>query len=82
MEYEKPLRLSRGGEPSHRPFSLSRRFVLDFGSVIRIDLIDVLDSRHHGPMSRIIAFEFIRNQPVWFNASLCVNLTPYTRCLG
>jgi hypothetical protein len=51
MECEKPLRLSRGGEPSHRPFSLARRFVRDFGAVIRIDVVDVMHHRHHGPMS-------------------------------
>ena len=62
MECEKPLRLSRGGEPSHRPFSLARRFVRDFGSVVRIDMVDVIHRGHDRPMSRIITSEFIGDQ--------------------
>ena len=36
----------------------------DFRSVIRIDVVDVMHRRHHGPMSRIIASQFIGDQPV------------------
>ena len=35
--------------------TLSRRLMRDFRSVIRIDVVDVMHRRHHGPMSRIIA---------------------------
>jgi hypothetical protein len=38
----------------------------DFGPVIRIDLIEVLDSRHHRPMSGIIALQFVGHEPSWF----------------
>ena len=68
MECEKPLRLSRGGEPSHRPFSLARRFVRDFGAVIRIDVVDVIDRGHDRTMRRIITSEFIGDQPSRFTS--------------
>jgi hypothetical protein len=67
MECEKPLRLSRGVESSHRPFSLARRFVRDFGSIVRIDVIDVIDRGHDRPMSRIITSEFVGHQPPRFS---------------
>ena len=65
MECEKPLSLSRRGKPTHVPFSLARRFVRHFRSIVCIDMIDVRHRRHHGPMSRIIASQFIGDQPVW-----------------
>lgn len=68
MEGEKPLRLSRGGEPSHRPFSLARRFVRDFGSVVRIDVVEVLHCGHDRTMSRIIASKFVGDEPARFPA--------------
>ena len=45
--------------------TLSRRLMRDFRSVIRIDVVDVMHRRHHGPMSRIIASQFIGDQPSW-----------------
>ena len=60
------LGLPWGFEPSHRPFSLARRFVRDFGAVIRIDVVDVIDRGHDRPMSRIITSEFIGDQPARF----------------
>jgi hypothetical protein len=68
MEYEKPLRLRRRGEPSHRPFSLASRFVGDFGSVVRIDVVDVLHRGHDRTMSRIITSQFVGHQPSGFPA--------------
>jgi hypothetical protein len=68
MECEKPLRLSRGGEPSQRPFSLTRRFVRDFGAVIRIDVVDVLYRGHDRAMSGAIASEFVCDQPARFTS--------------
>ena len=68
MEYEKPLRLSRGGELSHRLFSLTHRFVRDFGAVIRIDVVDVIDRGHDRTISRIITSEFIGDQPARFTS--------------
>ena len=65
MECQESLRQSRGGEPSHRPFSLARRFVRDFGAVIRID---VVDRGHDRPMRRIITSEFIGAQPARFTS--------------
>jgi hypothetical protein len=62
MECEKPLRLSRRGKPTHVTFSLARRFVGDFGSVVRIDMVDVIHRGHDRPMSRIITSEFIGDQ--------------------
>ena len=66
MECQESLRLSRGVEPSHRSFSLARRFVRDFDSVIRIDVVDVIDRGHDRPMSRIIASKFVGHQPSGF----------------
>ena len=66
MECQESLRLSRVVEPSHRPFSLARRFVRAFGSVIRIDVVDVMYRGHDHTMSRIITSEFIGNQPSRF----------------
>lgn len=63
MEYEKPLRLSRRGEPSHRPFSLASRFLGDFGSIVRIDVIEMFHARHHRAVSGVIAPEFVGHQP-------------------
>jgi hypothetical protein len=68
MECEKPLRLSRRGKPTHVTFSLARRFVRDFGAVIRIDVVDVIDRGHDRPMSRIITSKFIGDQPAWLPA--------------
>lgn len=68
MEGEKPLRLSRSVEPSHRLFSLARRFVRDFGSVFRIDAVDVIYRGHDCPMSGIITSEFIGDQPARFTS--------------
>ncbi len=68
MECEKPLRLGRGGKPSHCPFSLARRFVRDFRSIVRIDVVDVIDRGHDRTMSRIITSEFVGDQPSRFTA--------------
>jgi len=68
MECQESLRLSRGVEPSHRPFSLARRFVRDFGSVIRIDVVDVIYRGHDRTMSSIITSEFIGDQPSRFTS--------------
>ncbi len=67
MECQESLRLSRGVEPSHRSFSLARRFVRDFGSVIRIDVVDVIYRGHDRTMSRIITSEFVGHQPPRFS---------------
>jgi hypothetical protein len=66
MQCQKPLRVRRGRKAAHRIFLLPRGLVRHFRSIVCIDVIDVLDSRHHGPMSRIIAFESIRDQPSRF----------------
>ncbi len=83
MECQESLRLSRGGEPSHRPFSLARRFVRDFGSVIRIDVVDVTHRRHDRPMSGVIASEFVGHQPPGFTALAFDQATkkPFSRTL-
>jgi hypothetical protein len=42
---------------------LPGRLMRDFGTIVGVDSIDVLDCWHHGPMRGVIAFEFIRHQP-------------------
>ncbi len=59
VECQESLRLSRGVGSSHRPFSLARRFVRHFRSIVRIDMIDVMHRGHDRTMSRIIASEFV-----------------------
>ena len=68
MECQELLRLNRGVEPSHRPFLLARRFVRGFGSVIRIDLVDVIYRGHDCTMSRVIASQFVGDQPPRFTS--------------
>ena len=63
MECQEFLGLPWGFEPSHRPFSLARRFVRDFGSIVRIDVVDVMHRGHDRTMSSIIASEFVSHQP-------------------
>jgi hypothetical protein len=63
VQCQKFLGLPWGFEPSHGPFALSRGFVRDFGSVVRIDVIDVTHRWHDRAMSRIIASEFVGHQP-------------------
>jgi hypothetical protein len=66
VQCQKLLSLSRGGKPTHVTFPLARRFVRDFGSVVRINLVDVIHRRHDRPMSGVIASEFIGDEPPWF----------------
>ena len=67
MECQEFLGLPWGFEPSHRPFSLPRRFVRDFGSIVRIDVVDVRHRGHDRTMSGIIASEFVSHQPPGFS---------------
>ena len=46
-------------------FLLSRRLMRDFHAVIGIDRIEMLHGRHHRAVSRIIASQFIGDQPSW-----------------
>ena len=39
-----------------------------FGSVVRTDLVDVIQRGYDRAMSRIIASEFVGDQPPWFAA--------------
>ncbi len=59
VQCQKFLGLPWGCEPSHRPFALSRGFVRDFGSIVRIDMVDVIHRGHDRTMSRIIASKFV-----------------------
>ena len=68
IQRQKPLSLSRRGKPTHVTFSLASRFVRDFGSVIRIDVVDVIYRGHDRPMSCIITSEFIGDQPARFTS--------------
>jgi hypothetical protein len=66
MECQEFLGLPWGFEPSHRPFSLARRFVRDFGSIVRIDVVAVRHRGHDRTMSGIIASGFVGHQPPGF----------------
>jgi hypothetical protein len=44
-------------------FLLPRRLMRDFRAVIRVDMIDMLDRRHHGSVRGIVAFEFVGHHP-------------------
>ena len=48
------------------PLPLARRFVRDFGSIVRIDVVDVLHREHDRSMRGSIASEFIGHQPPGF----------------
>ena len=61
MEGQEALSLSWGGEPSHRPFLLSGGLVRHFGSVVRIDLVNVIHRGHDRAMCGVIASEFVRD---------------------
>ena len=62
------LSLSRGRKPTHVTFPLPSRFVGDFGSIVRIDVIEMFHGRHHRAVSGIIASQFIGYQPAGFPA--------------
>ncbi len=66
IQSQKPLSLSRREKPTHVTFSLASRFVGDFGSVVRIDMVDVIHRGHDRPMSRIIAAKFVGDYPPRF----------------
>ncbi len=51
MQCQKFLSLSRGGKPTHVTFPLASRFVRNFGSVVRINLVDVTHGRHDRTMN-------------------------------
>ncbi len=68
VEREKPLSLSRRGKPTHVTFPLASRFVRHFRSVICVDVMDMLHSRHDRTVSGGIAFQFVRDQPAGFPA--------------
>jgi len=66
MECQEFLGLPWGFEPSHRPFSLPRWFVRDFGSVIRIGVVNVIYRGHDLTVCHVIASEFVGDEPAWF----------------
>jgi hypothetical protein len=68
VQCQKLLSLSRGGKPTHVTFPLASRFVRNFGSVVRINLVDVTHRRHHRAMSGIIASQFVGNQSAGLTA--------------
>ncbi len=68
VEHKKPLSLSRKGKPTHVTFPLASRFVRHFRSVICVDVIDMIHSRHDRAVSGGIAFQFVRDQPSGFTA--------------
>ncbi len=49
-------------------FLLPRRLIQHFGSVMGVDIIDVLDRWHHGPMRGIITSQCIGDQPAGLTA--------------
>ncbi len=55
--------LHMGGrlEAPHLPFALARRLMGDFGSVVRVLVRGVDHRRHHGPMSRRITTQLVRD---------------------
>ena len=63
---QKLLSLSRRENPTHVTFSLASLFVGDFGSIVRIDVVDVIHHGHDCAMSGSIASQFIGDYPPWF----------------
>ena len=58
VQCQKFLNLSRGGKPTHVTFPLASRFVRNFGSVVRINLVDVTHGWHDRTMSGVIVSKF------------------------
>ena len=56
VEREKPSSLSRKGKPTHVTFPLASKFVRHFRSVICVDVIDLIHSRHDRVVSGVIVF--------------------------
>ena len=65
---QKPLSLSRRGQPSHMIFLLPRGLVRHFRSVIRVDRIDRFDGRHDDPVCGVVACECVGDHPARLTA--------------
>jgi hypothetical protein len=63
VEREKRLSLSRGRNPSHMSLTLPRGFVRHFRTIVGVNVIEVFHGRHDRTINRIIASQFIRDQP-------------------
>ncbi len=68
VEREKPMSMSRRGKPTHVTFPLASRIVRYFRSVICVNVIDMIHSRHDRAVSGVLAFQFVRDQPSGFAA--------------
>ncbi len=61
---EKLLCVSGGFEPAHLSLTLSRRLMRDLRAVVFVPLSAVRHGRHHGPVRRGVAPQFVRDQTV------------------
>ena len=63
---QKPLTLRGGSKTAPMILLLPHRLMWAFAPVIRLNLIEVVDRRHHRPMGGIIALQFVSHGPLWF----------------